>query len=774
VFDYVNIRGSKPHGRIADCYGHSVYRSGQVGPTRYYNVYFVEYCPSGYGGGYQPVPDKCARVVPECPYPKVENPTTHVCEDPPCPPKTISNVAGTACIPLAEPKPRNSPPPSCPSDLAAGNPIYPLRGVKREEVDVGVRIGGLTVKFIYDTTLRLQVNNAYAGSLEPGVLGTAGWYSNLYRKLIVQSRGEVIHIDRGDGYRVAFRAEGEGFVPTNGHLDRLESVSGEFRYYDSRQHTEEVYGADGKVRSIHWAAGKRITFIYSVSDGEVPAGFLTEVQDDAGRSLRLRYDISGRLSQLIDAQGESYRLAYGSNALLSVITLPDNRTREFLYGDSRHYWALTNVQNEYRNTNAWFSYDDAGRVIGTAKPNNADRYAVSYVTPPAITSSLTYDSARDVMVRDHEWIAPSGTTLTDPLGRTLSVGAALVAGKSVMTSQSQPAGAGCAASTRSQGYDPVGNIQHSDDFNGQRTCYAHDLSRQLEIARIEGLSQTTDCTAALGATTVPMGARKVTTQWHPDWRIAAKVAEPGKITHRIYAGQPDPFAGSAIANCAPPAAQLPSGKRLALLCKLVEQATTDVDGRLGFSAGLQANVSSRITTWTYNERGQVLTENGPRTDLTDTTTYTYYTDITDDHMPGDVATIANAMGHVTRHTKYNRYGHLLESVDPNGALTVNVYDLRQRLVSKTVSGLTTTYQYDRMGRLTRVTRSDNSWIGYDYDSASRLTSVFDNLGNRVDYTLDNAGNRTRETTRDPNGALKRQLSRSIDALGRVQQTIGRE
>ena len=34
---------------------------------------------------------------------------------------------------------------------------------------------------------------------------------------------------------------------------------------------------------------------------------------------------------------------------------------------------------------------------------------------------------------------------------------------------------------------------------------------------------------------------------------------------------------------------------------------------------------SRTWTYTYNSFGQVLTEDGPRTDVSDVTTYTYYT-----------------------------------------------------------------------------------------------------------------------------------------------------
>jgi hypothetical protein len=48
------------------------------------------------------------------------------------------------------------------------------------------------------------------------------------------------------------------------------------------------------------------------------------------------------------------------------------------------------------------------------------------------------------------------------------------------------------------------------------------------------------------------------------------------------------------------------------------------------------------------------------------------------------------------------------------------------------------------------------------------------LGNFIKYTLDNIGNRTLEEVKDPLGVPSRQVSRGIDALGRIQQTTGRE
>jgi YD repeat-containing protein len=58
----------------------------------------------------------------------------------------------------------------------------------------------------------------------------------------------------------------------------------------------------------------------------------------------------------------------------------------------------------------------------------------------------------------------------------------------------------------------------------------------------------------------------------------------------------------------------------------------------------------------------VLTVNGPRTDVADITTYTY-------DNQGNLATITNALGHVTRITQYDAHGHPLRIEDPNGLVT---------------------------------------------------------------------------------------------------------
>jgi YD repeat-containing protein len=271
---------------------------------------------------------------------------------------------------------------------------------------------------------------------------------------------------------------------------------------------------------------------------------------------------------------------------------------------------------------------------------------------------------------------------------------------------------------------------------------------------------------------LPAGSRKTSTQWHPQWRLRTKVAEPGRITTYVYNGQPDPFNGNATASCAPAAYGLFHETRpLALVCKKVEQPTTDADGAQGFNAPLQTGVPNRVWQWTYNQVGQVLTERDP---LNNQTTNVYYSSTTADYTLGDLQRSTNAAGHITQYPRYNRHGQVLRSIDANGITTDYTYDVRQRLRTITTAGDTTTYDYDAVGQLRRVTQPDSSAVAYEYDAAHRLIAVSDSAGNRIEYTLDNAGNRTAENVKDPSGALKRQLARVMDALGRVQQTTGRE
>ena len=165
---------------------------------------------------------------------------------------------------------------------------------------------------------------------------------------------------------------------------------------------------------------------------------------------------------------------------------------------------------------------------------------------------------------------------------------------------------------------------------------------------------------------------------------------------------------------------------------------------------------ARTWTYTYNAFGQVLTEDGPRTDVTDVTTYAYYSCATG-YQCGQLNTITNAASHVTTYNTYNAHGQPTQITDPNGLVTTFAYDARQRLTDRCVRRHAAHVHRRRAhasrlladGLLKKVTNPDGSYIEYTYDAAHRLTQIKDGAINKIVYTLDNTGNRTAENTYDP-------------------------
>jgi len=89
----------------------------------------------------------------------------------------------------------------------------------------------------------------------------------------------------------------------------------------------------------------------------------------------------------------------------------------------------------------------------------------------------------------------------------------------------------------------------------------------------------------------------------------------------VYNGQPDPFQRQRDCNCAPTLRCCPTAKPIAVLCKQYSRQLQTLTATLGFSAALQSGVPNRQTTWDLQPNtASVLTENGPRTDVSDITT----------------------------------------------------------------------------------------------------------------------------------------------------------
>lgn len=525
---------------------------------------------------------------------------------------------------------------------------------------------------------------------------------------------------------------------------------------DSTYPTASVYRPDGKVYSFAllasvWtpdsditdslvrlvdASGNSLGWRYTNSDEDVElydvAGKLTSITSRSGIVQTLSYsDTStptniapapGLLIQVVNQFGRQLSFIYDASSRLKTITDPAGGLYQYGYDANNNLISVTYPDGEVRqylyNEQTYTQNTNLPHALTGIADENGSRFA-----------TFKYDSSSRAISTEHaggveKYSISYGTNqsiVTDPLLTARTYNFTTVLGVVKSTGASQPAGAGSSACSDAKTYDANGNVATRTDFNGNVTRYSYDLSRNLETSRTEAYG------TAL--------ARTITTQWHPTYRLPTQIDEPGRRTT---------FAYDTVGN---------------LLTKTVLDTATS---------------NSRTWAYTYNAYGEVLTVDGPRTDVSDITTYTYYasTDPGGAYRMGDLATVQNAAGHITQITQYDANGRPLTIIDPNGLVTTLTYAPRGWLASRSVGGLVTTYAYDNVGQLTRVTLPNGAFLSYTYDAAHRLTDIADQLGNHIHYTLDAIGNRTREDVYDPLNNLAQTRSHVFDALNRLWKDIG--
>lgn len=695
-----------------------------------------------------------------------------------CPEGSISMGPWDKCSPVVDRwKQREKPKNSC---EAEGNPIYPLLGVKAQSFDTGLGLKGFPLVLAYDSTAKLPFDDpddvpVSVSHTAVQMLGVT-WASSYHRRLLVNGGGLFVTPDRGDGRMIAFPQEAGSAVRDT--VEMLPTSGKNFRYYDNADGSIENYGdgalTPGLLKTRQLADGS--LYILSYSDDVTPTSIapgpdhLIKVTDSSGRAVLMRYDAAGRPATIIGADGLSTLLEYTAAGYLAKITGPDGKSTQFLYERGDLPWALTGIVNENGTRTSTFGYDSKGRANSTQRAGGVDSRQVTWTTPPSFSTvtTITRDSFGTVY-RDHFANSAQSVSVTDANGNVSVRTTKVVNGVNVMATQSLPAGAGCYASTIAADHDSRGNVLSRDDANGTRSCYAYEPTRNVQTNRVEGLAPATACAGVLAANAaVPSGARKVSTQWHPSRPLPTRIAAPKRITTYVYNGQPDPFAGGMTASCANGGSRV-DGSAIEVLCKVVEQATTDENGSRGFSAAPDTTVPSRIRTYTYDAAGRTLTATDPRSN---TTRFEYYSAATADAKVGDLWKQTNALGHATVFNKYDANGQPLQVTHPDGLVTNYAYDVRRRVKSITTGTETTRFDHDAAGRLTAVTAPDGSVLTYAYDDADRLSRVTDAKGNSVTYTLDNAGNPMVEQVKDATGTLVSTITRTFDALNRLQAVTG--
>jgi len=662
----------------------------------------------------------------------------------------------------------SSPPQSCP--LKFGNPIDAATSQKREhEIDYSTADGVLKLERFYVNQFQgwqfavpsqLIDLSPSEGQSRPGSCYSATYRLSTesrthcfeYKPNPVSSQQQVL-IKTGKNNLYTFNKNANGsLIGTNSYTGTLVKLTDNTWVHTQHDNSQDYYSNQGLLIKRKLVTGREIFYQYAGSR-------LTSMADDLGRQISLHYDDAGRINSVTLPDDNTIKYDYDSYNNVTRVTFPDGTNKQYLYNESGlvsvDYGVtalyLTGKIDERGIRNGTYKYVDKFQnfSISTEQADGVNKYG-RYVRPGISDGFIT------------------------PLGSIVNANfTQLSDGTSLLRSISQPAGSGCNATSQYLSYNSNGLISQRKEFNGNVTQYGYNTNK-LENVRVEGvyttatyLSDYDSLPYLVSGATLPDGRRKISTEWHPDWRVKTRIAEPQKITTNIYNNQPDPFNSNQILSCAPATVTAP------LLCKKVEQATTDVNGASGFAATWDTSLAAREWRYTYNELGKPLTVSTPQSLLNNTTetVYEYYSYDSSDWRKGDLKQISNALGHTTQYTRYDANGRLLEMVDANGLVSQFTYDLRGRLLTATQANATTQYAYDPVGNLIRVTQPDGVYLEYDYDNASRLIRIRDQIGNKIDYTLDKASNIKAIKYSDNADALRYQQARVYDALSRVQNII---
>lgn len=449
--------------------------------------------------------------------------------------------------------------------------------------------------------------------------------------------------------------------------------------------------------------------IYSSSSGQ-----LLQLVSPGGATTTLNYDANGLLTSVVGPFGHSLQFSYNAGNNISTVTDPSGNTITYTY-DTNNNLISAQYQDGTSRTYQYSNPSFPNHLTGILDESSGQFLTVAYDSDGRAGSSQNAGGANAVSLV----YGATTTTVTDALGATQAFSFVAPGTYTPRATSVVYNGLTTTYAIPSTDSDPQQRPTQVTDPNGTVTQYNYDSDHLKTKTEAFGTPQ----------------ARTISyTYLSTSSALPTLISEPLRQTAFTY------YPGTNTVQT-----------------KTITDTTATAD-------------APRTWTYTYDSFGRVLTAQGPRTDVTSTTTYAYYTCATGVQC-GRVQTTTDALGHVTTYNTYDAHGQPLTITDPNGVVTTLTYDARQRLTGQTTAGELTSYSYYPTGLLQTVTLPDGSSLTYTYDGAHRVTQLADGLGNKIAYTLDAMGNRTAENTSDPSGTLHRTHTRVFNELNQLYQDV---
>jgi RHS repeat-associated protein len=394
--------------------------------------------------------------------------------------------------------------------------------------------------------------------------------------------------------------------------------------------------------------------------------------------------ISGPVTSAV-SDGVWVRYGYDENDNLTSVTYADGTGFLYSYVDPNDPHNLTEKRDGMGHLLATWTYDDQDRAVeNTAR--NGGRISIEYLN-------------------EHEVV------ITDAYGvnRTYKIWDTVGGRKRVTDIEAPPECPACR--------DGVVRLEYDNELRVIEAAYGNGLINQYDDFDIRGNAQTV--ILAFGTP----GEKTISRTFHPEIDEVLSETESSVLgagtKHTIWDHDDD---GNDIPNENP----------TRLLGRKIDQ---------GYTAGSSGNVIpyEYITTYTYNDKGQLTAIDGPRPGNGDTASFAY------DPVTGDLLAVARPVIGTIFYSDYNAAGQVGRVTDPNGNGTTYSYDGRGRITAITneADGTSTSYAYTAAGELGSVTAPNGVVYTFSYDTTyGRLTQVKDPLGNYIAYSYDEQGNRT--------------------------------
>ncbi|WP_158752833.1 RHS repeat-associated core domain-containing protein [Dyella sp. S184] len=500
----------------------------------------------------------------------------------------------------------------------------------------------------------------------------------------------------------------------------------------------EQYDATGHLLSIQYQDGFTTTLTYSTATTPITiapgVGYLITITDASQRTIQLTYTSSGLINHVTAPDGGSYSYGYNGAGDLATVTYPDTSVLTYLYNESGYSGGattpglLTGIIDESNVRYMSYSYNAAGQAINNQLAGGVGSYTMTYNS----------DGSADVL---------------DPLGTSRHHAFTTIMGVPDITSVNGTCEA--CAPISAWAYDFNGLVNQTTDYNGNVTTYQHD-GDGMEAGSVEASTSTTP--------------RPIQTDWNDTFHVPTErrwLDYSYNIvtkTDWIYNAR-----GQALAQCT---------------------IDMSVSAAASYTCSASGTPPAGVRRWTYTycdtvgtgcpQVGLRLTTTGPRTDLTQTTTYSYYTSSSATncgtpggacHQPGDLYQVTDALGHVTTYASYDGDGRVTRITDANGVNTDMTYTPRGWLASRSVGGSTTSLTYWPYGEVKTLTDPDNVTTTFVYDGAHRLTDIYDAQSNDLHYTLNAAGQKTGEQVITASGTTVQSKTSNFNPLGQLTAVI---